>query len=362
MRTVGYLWESLASFENLHAAYLKARRAKRYSRSAAEFSIDLDENLLALRDELRLRTWEPGPYRTFTIYMPKQRLISAAPFRDRVVHHALCAIIEPVFERTFIADSYATRKGKGSHAAVERFTQFQRRFRFVLTLDVEKYFPSIDHSILRGLLRRRIVCPDTLALADLIIDRSNLQEPRNIMFAGDSPGEGVDRRRGLPIGNLTSQFFANVYLDPIDHFVKEVLRCRGYIRYMDDLCLFSDSKEELWEWLEALRGRLATLRLLPKAAKTRVFSTKENIGFLGYRCLRSCRRLERGNVVRAMRRLHANWRAVKAGGMDERAFRSSLMAWYGHAAKADSKTLLLDLVPRSMFESVRKERNPGLQG
>jgi hypothetical protein len=100
---------------------------------------------------------------------------------------------------------------------------------------------------------------------------------------------------------LTSQFFANVYLDPIDHYVKEVLGCRGYIRYMDDLCLFSDSKEELWAWLEALLGCLATLRLLPKMAKTRIFSTGENIGFLGYRCLRSRRRLERDNVVRAMR-------------------------------------------------------------
>lgn len=210
MRTVGTLWEPLVSFENLHAAYLKARRAKRYSRSAAGFSMDLDTNLLALGDELRSRTWEPGPYRTFTIYKPKERLISAAPFRDRVVHHALCSVIEPVFEPTFIADSYATRKGKGSHAAVERFSYFQRRFRHVLTLDVEKYFPSIDHAILRGLLRRKIACPDTLALADLIIDRSNPQCARNILFDGDDPEDVLVRRRGLPIGNLTSQFFANV--------------------------------------------------------------------------------------------------------------------------------------------------------
>jgi RNA-directed DNA polymerase len=267
--------------------------------------------------------------------------ISAAPFRDRVVHHALCNVIEPIFERGFVFDSYATRKGKGTHAAVQRFSEYQKRYADVLKLDVEKYFPSIDHAVLKALVRRKIKCADTLALVDLIIDRSNDQEPRNVFFPGDGLFTPFERRRGLPIGNLTSQFFANVYLDPVDHFIQEELRCRAYVRYMDDFCLFSDSKSELREWRTAIEGRLADLRLVAKASKTRIFSSAENIGFLGYRCLRSHRRLERGNVVRALRRLRGLEGRLAALKIEPAEYRASLMSWLGHAKWAATKGLVV---------------------
>ncbi len=176
---------------------------------------------------------------------PKPRKISAAPYRDRVVHHALCNVIVPIFERTFIADSYANRLGFGTHRALKRFTQFARSSRYILQCDIRKYFPSIDHEILKRLLRRKIKCADTLWLIDTIIDNSNEQEPVIEYFPGDGLLTPIERRRGLPIGNLTSQFFANIYLNGLDHFVKEQLRASKYLRYVDDFALFADDRNFL---------------------------------------------------------------------------------------------------------------------
>src|SRR5262249_9014767 len=158
-----------------------------------------------LQAELQSQTYRLGPYRTFTIYDAKPRLISAAPYRDRVVHHALCNIIEPIFERIFIHDSYACRKGKGTHAAAHRLTQFMQNNDYPLQCDIRKYFPSIDHAILKSLLRRKIGCPQTLWLIDLLIDHSNPQDEVTDYFPGDTLFTPWERRRGLPIGNQTSQ-------------------------------------------------------------------------------------------------------------------------------------------------------------
>ena len=180
---------------------------------------------------------------------PKPRTISAAPYRDRVVHHALCNIIAPIFEGTFISDSYANRIGFGTHRALRRFTEFARSSLYILQCDIRKYFPSIDHGILKELVRRKIKCAETLWLIDSIIDGSNEQEPVIHHFPGDDLLAPLQRRRGLPIGNLTSQFFANIYLNGFDHFLKEQLRVKKYIRYVDDFALFSDD----WEFLAEAR-------------------------------------------------------------------------------------------------------------
>ncbi len=158
------------------------------------------------------------------------------------------------YERSFIADSYACRKGKGTHAAVNRCQQFARRFRYVLKADIQKFFPSLDHEILKALVARKIKDPDVLWLVGQIIDHSNPQEEVLNYFPGDdlfTPGE---RRRGIPIGNQTSQFFANVYLDPLDHFVKDRLGIKGYVRYVDDFLVFSDDKQHLADVREQISG------------------------------------------------------------------------------------------------------------
>ncbi len=206
------LFGGIASFQALREAALQAVRGKRRKPGAAAFFANLEKELLRLERALTEGTWSPGGYRSFEVHDPKPRMVSAAPFRDRVVHHALCSAIEPIFERGFIADSYANRTGKGTHRAVARYEHFRDRYRYVLRGDIYRYFPAIDHEILKRALRRRIACPRTLWLIDAIIDGSNPQEPVELYFPGDDLFAPTARRRGLPIGNLTSQLFANIYL------------------------------------------------------------------------------------------------------------------------------------------------------
>jgi RNA-directed DNA polymerase len=274
--------EAIACWENLTVAYLKASKGKRGRPEVARFEHRLEDNLVVLRRELLEGSYRPGPYHSFFIHEPKRRLISAAPFRDRVVHHALCNVIEPVFERGFIADTYANRAGKGTHRALDRAQGFARRFRYVLQMDIRQFFPSIDHLILREGLARRIDDERVLALIDQILVSGIdvlAEEYDMVYFPGDDL-LAVNRPRGLPIGNLTSQFWGNLYLDPLDHYIKRSLRCPGYVRYVDDLLLFSDDKPSLWHWRDAVVKRLAGRRLVihPGAHARPV---EEGIPFLG---------------------------------------------------------------------------------
>lgn len=256
MKRHGNLWPRVVDFANLEAAARQAQRGKRYRENVLEFNYNLEGELLALHGELESKSYQPGPYRTFHIVEPKKRMISAAPYRDRVVHHALCNVIVPIFERTFIHDSYANRVGFGTHRALRRFTKFARANKYVLQCDLQKYFASIDHDILKKLIRRKVKCRDTLWLIDTIVDHSNKQEPAAFYFPGDDLFTPSERRRGLPIGNLTSQFFANVYLNGFDHFVKEKLSVARYVRYVDDFALFSDDREFLAEARRAIEDHL----------------------------------------------------------------------------------------------------------
>ena len=206
------LFDGIASFPALFSAARRAARGKRDKPGAAAFLANLEKEILRLERELESGRYRPGRYKTIEIFDPKHRIVSAAPFRDRVVHHALCAVCEPIFDRGFIHDSYANRKGKGTHRAIARYERFRDRFHHVLRCDIYRYFPAIDHEILKRDLRRRIACPRTLALASRIIDASNPQEPVHAYFPGDDLFAPFGRPRGLPIGNLTSQVFANIYL------------------------------------------------------------------------------------------------------------------------------------------------------
>ena len=239
-----HLFGNIASFAALHQASKKAIRGKRSKPGAAGFMANLEKNLISIEARLQSNAWRSGGYTEIEVFEPKHRLVSAAPFRDRVVHHALCSVVAPIFEQGFIADSYANRIGKGTHRAVTRYEHFRDRYRYVLRCDIYRYFPAIDHAILKLDLRRKIKCEPTLALLDHIIDGSNPQEQVNVFFPGDDLLDVAGRRRGLPIGNLTSQLFGNVYLNGFDHFVKEVLRA-PYVRYVDDFALFADDAEVL---------------------------------------------------------------------------------------------------------------------
>ena len=283
MKRHGNLWEHLISFESLLHAAETARKGKRFRPAVSSFHFDQERELWKLHEELAAKTYRPGNYRSFFIFEPKKRQISAAPYRDRVVHHALTRVLEPIFERSFIFDSYACRRGKGTHAAVDRCQQFARHFRYVLKADIQKFFPSLDHEICKALVARRIKDPDVLWLAGQIIDHSNPQEEVRNWFPGDDLFTPAERRRGIPIGNQTSQFFSNVYLDSLDHFIKERLGIQGYVRYVDDFLVFSDDKQHLGDVRERVKDFLISLRLRLHRNKSIVFPVKSGIRFFGYR-------------------------------------------------------------------------------
>lgn len=349
------LFAAIANFQALHAAALRAVRGKRHKPGAAAFMAGLERELLRLERELRERCWRPGGYVEIRIRDPKPRTVSAAPFRDRVVHHALCAVVEPLFERGFIHDSYANRRGKGTHRAVARYEHFRDRHRHVLRADIFRFFPAVDHAILKEDLRRRIRCPDTLWLLDTIIDGANPQEPVELYFPGDDLLTPLERRRGLPIGNLTSQFFGNLYLDRLDHVVKEVLRVPGYLRYVDDFALFDDDPRRLSDLrariAECLRGR----RLVLHPDKTSIQPTAEPALFLGYELHPDGRRrLPEANVRRFRNRLRGLRDRWRAGTITLDEVQPRVQAWIGHAAFADTWRLRHALFYGGVFDPAVK--------
>jgi retron-type reverse transcriptase len=336
MKRYGNLFPQIAAFDNLLQAAKQAQRGKRYRESVLRFNQALEVELVRLERELRNKTYRPGAYTTFEIYEPKRRLISAAPYRDRVVHHALCNVIAPIFERTFIADSYANRIGFGTHRALRRFTKFLRSSRYVLLCDVKQYFPSIDHEILKTLVRRKIKCRDTLWLIDTIIDGSNPQDPALAYFPGDDLWTPLARRRGLPIGNLTSQFFANVYLNGLDHVVKEKLGMSKYIRYVDDFALFADDLQPLAAARLAIEDYLATLRLTIHPVKSQIVATRHGANFVGFRILPDRVRVRVENVRRARRRLRRLQQAYATGQISRQQVTQSVRSWMAHLEHGDT--------------------------
>ena len=325
------MFEHLCSWDNLLLAYRAASRGKRGRRAVAAFEYRLEDGLLTLSDELRTRTYRPGPYHSFHIHEPKRRLISAAPFRDRVVHHALCQIIEPLFEARFIRDSYANRVGKGTHRALDRCQQFARRFRYVLQCDVRQFFPSIDHALLFDALAGVIRDDAVMWLVSQILESGRdvlSEEYQMVWFPGDDLF-AIHRPRGLPIGNLTSQFWANCYLHRLDEFVTRGLSCRAYLRYVDDFLLFADDRARLWDWRGAIIERLADLRLTmhPHAAPRPV---EEGIPFLGFVVYPERRRLKRRNVVAYRRRLKRLYAWCQAGLVSRDRLTASVRGWVNH--------------------------------
>jgi len=331
------MFDRIYSWDNLLLAYGRASKGKRSQPNVAAFEHRLEDNLLRLQQELRDKSYRPGPYTSFYIHDPKRRLISAAPFRDRVVHHTLCNVIEPPFERSFIADSYANRVGKGTHRALDRCQQFARRYCYVLQCDVRQFFPSIDHAILRDILARKIPDPDVMWLVDRILESGVgvlSEEYEMVWFPGDDLF-ATFRPRGLPIGNLTSQFWANCYLNPFDHFVKRELRCQGYVRYVDDLLLFADDKATLWEWREAVTERLARLRLtVHPGAHPRPVT--EGIPFLGFIVFPTHRRLKRRKGIAYRRRLKRLLARYRTGEMPLERVTASVQGWVNHVRYGDT--------------------------
>jgi retron-type reverse transcriptase len=334
------MFDDLCSWQSLLLAYHRAAKGKRSSPSVAAFEHRLGDELVALREELAALTYRPRGYTTFHVHEPKRRRISAAAFRDRVVHHALCLQIEPIFERSFVATSYANRVGKGTHRALDRAQLLARRHRFVLQCDVQQFFPSLDHVILRQLLTDKIGDTRVLALIDRIVASGAG------IHAGDYamqffPGDdllAVLRPRGLPIGNLTSQFWANVYMNPFDHFVMRELRCGAYVRYVDDFLLFGNDRALLSRWRDAIVERLASLRLTIHPG-AHVRPVTEGFPFLGFTVYPRRRRLKRRKGVHFARTLRRTARLHRAGKCSTVAVTAMVRGWVNHARHGDTRGL-----------------------
>ncbi len=335
MKRLNHLWEQIITFDNLLLAYQKAQYGKQRKSSVAEFTLNLEPELFSLQQELKEGSYQPGQYRLFTIYEGKPRTIAAAPFRDRVVHHALMNIIEPRLDKQFIYDSYASRKEKGVHKAVARYQNWAKRYRYVLKMDVQQYFPSIDHLLLKEKLRRRIKDVNVLNLLDKLIDGSPPVKRAPVWYPGDDlfPSE---RRIGIPIGNLTSQIFGNLYLDDFDHYIKEQLKMPAYLRYVDDFMVLDDDKSRLHEIREQISAYLAQNRLRLHPNKTHLFKTRQGVDVLGYVVFPHKRLLRNDNGHRFFRKLRAFGKASRSGKKHFLEFKPSIRSWVGHAIHADT--------------------------
>ena len=322
MKRHGHLFEQVANFGALRAAERRARRGKAERPDVARFVFQLKTNLLALEAELRSGSYRMRPCRTFWIREPKLRRICAAAYRDRVVHHAVCEVLDPVFDRSLIRDTFACRRGQGVHAAVRRVQDLARRWPYALLCDIRRYFETIDHAVLKQLYRRKLKDRALLALLDGIVDH---------------PLPGPAGRKGVPVGNLTSQYFANLYLGELDHLLKDRLRLPGYVRYMDDLVVFGASKARLREVLTTIREFLETrLALALRDERTRLLPVTEGLPWLGCRVFPGVVRLDRRKWARVRRRVRRLEEAYAHGVLSEEALARSVRSMVAHVSHSDS--------------------------
>jgi retron-type reverse transcriptase len=290
-KTYNNLWGRVIDFEHLYHAYRVARRGKRYRYESLDFVEDLEENLITLQNELIWNMYKPLPFRQFYVFEPKKRLISAPMFRDRIVHHSLVSAIEPLFEKRFVKETFACMVGRGTHAAMRHVlhcTRLAKRWwssYYILKCDIHKFFPSVNHDIIKQIIRKTIRDKKLLNLIDIIIDS----------YEADG--------RGIPIGSLTSQLFANVYLDPFDHFIKDERRVKLYARYMDDFIIIHHDKAYLKELKEDIEHFLLGKLDLNLNPKTNIFHERQGIDFCGYRIWSTHVLPRKSTIKRAKRRL-----------------------------------------------------------
>jgi retron-type reverse transcriptase len=329
------LYEKIISFKNLIFAYQKAKKGKTKKFYVKDFEENLAYNLKVLYDKLKNQTYKPRPLKTFILRDPKTRKISKSDFRDRIVHHALIKVIEPTFDKTFIYDSCANRKGKGTLFALQRFEIFKRKVTnnlqteaFCLKADIKHYFQEVDREILLKIIQRKITDDRVVGLIILIIN--NFEE-----------------NCGMPLGNLTSQFFANVYLNELDRFVKHKLKVKYYIRYVDDFVILHKSKYQLKFWKEEINIFLKEkLKLELHPEKSKIISLSKGVDFVGFRNFYYCRLLRNRNIQKIKSRINE----FKEGKISEKKFRETLQGWLAYAKWSNDYNLIIKLLAKPLKE------------
>jgi len=324
MITYKNLFTQIITFQNLNKACHEAARGKKDKYGVADFIVNKEKEILRLQNEMENGSYAPGGYHTFWIAeYAKKREISAAPFRDRVVHHAFCQIVEPIFDKRFVFHSFACRKDKGTHKALKVCQNYLRRNNFVFQGDIVKYFNNIDQDVLLGILRKKIKDDKTMRLAELIVFSWN-----------------KDIGKGVPIGNLTSQFFANLYLNELDYFVKFNLREHFYLRYMDDFLIFGVDKKNLQtRQLQVTEFISDKLKLALHQKKTLVYSCSLGVPWLGFRIFSNYRRLKRANILRFLQKIRILRKQSLRKGYGFEETIKAVNRWINHAESGDTYCL-----------------------
>lgn len=353
MKRLKELYSKIYDFDNLFIAYLEARKGKRYRNEILYFTNNLEENLIDIQRDLVHKTYKVGKYKEFFVHDPKKRLIMALPFRDRVVQWAIYRILNPLFDRRYIIDSYACRVGYGAHRAIDRLQYWLRYLSrrhdkiYALKLDISKYFYRVDHNILISILRRIIADEDLLWLLETII---RTEDSKFGIQLGD---HNFTKERlcgvGMPIGNLTSQMFANLYLNELDQHVKHRLKVRYYARYMDDMIIFHQDKQYLW-WLKDEIGAFVENKLhLSLNNKTSIDTTNQGVDFCGYRVWPTHKKLRKKTALKMKKRLkhlqkaYANWRISFAE------VNASVQSYFGLLEHCNSHRLFMKLCNDLVF-------------
>jgi retron-type reverse transcriptase len=346
-KTYNNLWSTVIDFEHLYHAYRIARRGKRYRYESLDFVEDLEANLITLQNELIWNTYKPLPLRQFYVFEPKKRLISAPMFRDRIVHHSLVSAIEPLFEKKFIKETFACIAGRGTHAAMRRalhYARLAKRWRgsyYVLKCDIHKFFPSINHDILKRILRKTIWDKKLLNLIDIIIDS----------YEADG--------RGIPIGSLTSQLFANVTLDPLDHFIKDERRVKLYARYMDDFIIIHHDKAYLKELKDDIEHFLLGKLDLKLNPKTNIFHERQGIDFCGYRIWPTHVLPRKSTIKRAKRRLRRFMRVYRDNPGILKHASDSIQSFLGYIRHCSGWKTTRSLLNSIVFTKVKSQQERG---
>lgn len=330
-------YEETFTFENLYKSYLKARKGKRWKNTTKKYEANALEYTYFLYYQLNTKTYTLGEYNEFYVYEPKKRLIKSLPFKDRVVQHCLCDYyLEDVLEPHFIYDNYASRKNKGTHKGLERLEEFLRRFYrksningYVLKCDIAKYFNSIDHDVLKRLLKKKVDEDELMELIETIVD--------------STPGT-----RGIPIGNQTSQLFAIYYMSEFDHYVKEKLKIKYYIRYMDDFILIYEDKEYLKYCKNKIEEYLNEELKLELNKKTQIFPLKNGIDFLGFHTYitstgKVVRKIRKDSKERMKRKLKKFKKLYDCERITKDKIDASYNSWKGHAKHGNSYHLIRDM-------------------
>lgn len=337
MKTHKKLYEKLYSIENLLSAFAKARKGKSKKNYVVNFESNLEKNIAMLQRDLRLNKYNPSRLRKFIIRDPKTRTIHSSIFRDRIVHHAIINVIKPFYENIFIYDSFASRKNKGSHLAVKRFESFVRKASsngqkiknpfnnnsirgYVLKADIKHYFATIDHEVLLNILKRKINDSELIKLIETILNSFDTNY----------------QRKGLPLGNYTSQFFANVYLNHLDYFVKHRLKAKYYIRYVDDFIILHKDKSVLCDYKDKIEKYLKFLKLELHPEKSEIHALRNGITFLGYRIFYHYRLLRKRNIRYFKRRLSEKLELYRSEIIREKELDGFINGWMGYSSFANT--------------------------